>query len=176
MTDAQQSQEDLILESAIAAAAMERQHVRMAQQLSIAEQQLASGTMTPRTVESIELAIALSLSEQDTHMHVPFQSSMSLADSREPDLTYESLVELEDVAVGLSPNTIAALPSYEFQESDFTDKGTAKSCPICITDFTVQDRDVVILPCDHLFHRECIATWFQRSKKCCVCKYVLDDR
>ena len=39
---------------------------------------------------------------------------------------------------------------------------SADDCPVCLGPC---DGDVVALPCDHTFHRACIAKWFRESVK-----------
>ena len=44
-----------------------------------------------------------------------------------------------------------------------------KNCIICLIDLNVGDR-VIILPCFHMFHKECINDWFKKDKTCPLCK------
>lgn len=47
-------------------------------------------------------------------------------------------------------------------------------CVVCQNDFC-QDEDVVTLPCDHEFHKDCIQTWLtQNSCKCPMCRFTID--
>ncbi|CAE7568128.1 RHG1A [Symbiodinium sp. CCMP2456] len=46
---------------------------------------------------------------------------------------------------------------------------SAKTCSCCLEDF-VPDSHVAILPCGHVFHEECIATWsLSLSASSCLC-------
>mmetsp|Transcript_54142 Transcript_54142/g.127245 ORF Transcript_54142/g.127245 Transcript_54142/m.127245 type:complete len:204 (-) Transcript_54142:101-712(-) len=46
---------------------------------------------------------------------------------------------------------------------------SAKTCTCCLEDF-VPDSHVAILPCGHVFHEECIATWsLSLSASSCLC-------
>eukprot|EP00924_Labyrinthula_sp_SR-Ha-C_P007445 snap_masked-scaffold_24-processed-gene-3.28-mRNA-1 protein AED:0.71 eAED:0.71 QI:0/0/0/0.5/1/1/2/0/223 len=51
----------------------------------------------------------------------------------------------------------------EFDESD--------NCAICFDNYEERSR-IIILPCDrkHLFHKNCILQWFERSRFCPLCK------
>ncbi len=54
------------------------------------------------------------------------------------------------------------------------------SCPICLESFntendTPNNDSVVLLPCNHHFHKKCITEWFTRSTTCPVCKQNIDD-
>jgi DNA polymerase III delta prime subunit len=43
-------------------------------------------------------------------------------------------------------------------------------CPICLSDI---ERDVVLTPCKHVFHKKCLNMWSDRAKKCPLCLSVL---
>ncbi|CAG8447168.1 3096_t:CDS:2 [Cetraspora pellucida] len=45
-------------------------------------------------------------------------------------------------------------------------------CPVCKDEFIV-DEEVLILPCTHSFHKDCIAQWLKVSGTCPVCRYSL---
>lgn len=31
------------------------------------------------------------------------------------------------------------------------------------------------LPCDHIFHKSCLRSWFQRQQTCPTCRYIKID-
>lgn len=133
---------DMLLDGAVAAAAMERQQIQIARQLSLAEQQrqeeLARGDITPRTMEDIELAIAMSLSQQEQQSY----GAIQLSNETEPDMTYETLIQLEDVSVGLTQHTINLL-LLQTIDSSILCIAQNTSCTICMTDFKPKDKDVL---------------------------------
>ena len=43
-------------------------------------------------------------------------------------------------------------------------------CVICLSDFEIGDQ-VSALPCCHVFHTECIASWLKKHCQCPVCKF-----
>jgi len=45
-------------------------------------------------------------------------------------------------------------------------EGEVLACSICLCDFEEQDDDAVQLPCSHVFHRDCVERWLQRSCRC----------
>ncbi len=53
-------------------------------------------------------------------------------------------------------------------------KEAADPCSICIDGFESGD-DCRRLPCGHLFHKECIDEWFDRSSQCPLCKHKLKE-
>lgn len=57
------------------------------------------------------------------------------------------------------------------------DKGDedGKRCAICLEDFEGGEQ-VMVTPCDHMFHEECILPWVRSHGQCPVCRFVLSDR
>ena len=43
------------------------------------------------------------------------------------------------------------------------------NCVICMEDFEM-DLEIVVLPCKHGFHTDCIASWLKKSELCPLCK------
>ncbi|CAG9325593.1 unnamed protein product [Blepharisma stoltei] len=43
-----------------------------------------------------------------------------------------------------------------------------ESCTVCMEDFEVNEQ-VYMLPCNHVFHQDCILEWLKRSTKCPLC-------
>jgi E3 ubiquitin-protein ligase RNF115/126 len=48
-----------------------------------------------------------------------------------------------------------------------------KDCVICLTAFE-KGNQVLILPCTHLFHPNCIKDWFKTNNTCPICKFTID--
>ena len=47
-------------------------------------------------------------------------------------------------------------------------------CLICQEDFPVQLKDPLLrLPCHHIYHKQCITQWLNRSATCPCCRYEL---
>ena len=47
-----------------------------------------------------------------------------------------------------------------------------KNCVICLEDFKNHDK-AIILPCIHLFHKNCIKNWLKKKNTCPICKFKL---
>ena len=45
------------------------------------------------------------------------------------------------------------------------------SCPICLQNY--QGEEIVLLPCLHSFHRECLSEWTRRREDCPMCRVEL---
>ncbi|XVE84910.1 hypothetical protein DITRI_Ditri17bG0049400 [Diplodiscus trichospermus] len=65
-------------------------------------------------------------------------------------------------------------------QSNYNEKGKEKDedgkrCAICLEDFEAREQ-VMLTPCDHMFHEECILPWVKSHGQCPVCRFVLSDR
>lgn len=47
--------------------------------------------------------------------------------------------------------------------------GEYKDCSICFEEFT-KDSQIIITPCNHVYHLNCINQWYHRSHTCPVCR------
>ena len=43
-------------------------------------------------------------------------------------------------------------------------------CAICMKDYEENDR-ILITPCEHNYHFECISDWFRKHNQCPICKF-----
>lgn len=50
-----------------------------------------------------------------------------------------------------------------------------ESCAVCLSDYEAGEK-LRKLPCDHLFHLECIDTWLKRNKVCPLCVQDIQDK
>ncbi|RCV11383.1 hypothetical protein SETIT_2G181600v2 [Setaria italica] len=50
-----------------------------------------------------------------------------------------------------------------------------KACTICLETFLVEEQ-VVVTPCNHMFHQGCIAPWVKSHGTCPVCRSALCER
>jgi DNA-directed RNA polymerase subunit RPC12/RpoP len=66
----------------------------------------------------------------------------------------------------LTASGVEALPTLVF-ESSFHHELT--DCMVCITQFE-QSESLILLPCFHYFHAECIGPWLRQSAKCPSCR------
>ena len=86
----------------------------------------------------------------------------------DPDeMTYEQLLELEEkigiVCKGLRPEHIEKL-DYKELEDDLEDQ-----CSVCFCGME-KGEVIIILPCDHTFHKGCLSEWLSKEKVCPLCK------
>jgi hypothetical protein len=68
-------------------------------------------------------------------------------------------------------NVMETLP--EFTVDDLTKlPADKKNCVICLNDFE-KGQKILIIPCTHFFHSDCIKSWFQSKNTCPICKYKI---
>ena len=88
-----------------------------------------------------------------------------------PDaMSYEQLLQLEDnmgnVNKGLNKNQIDKLPDVKYDKNKYSEN---YQCIICMEEFE-NNENVKLLPCDHIFHKNCIKQWLLKQKTCPFCK------
>ena len=88
-----------------------------------------------------------------------------------PDaMSYEQLLQLEDnmgnVNKGLNKNQIDKLPDVKYDKNKYSEN---YQCIICMEEFE-NNENIKLLPCDHIFHKNCIKQWLLKQKTCPFCK------
>ncbi len=81
----------------------------------------------------------------------------------------DRLRNYENVSVTLDENDYNKLPISKYSNLDTT-KIDCNKCTICLANFDNEDL-VKILPCQHIFHNDCINVWLQNyNYKCPICR------
>ncbi|XP_071701588.1 E3 ubiquitin ligase BIG BROTHER-related-like [Rutidosis leptorrhynchoides] len=99
-------------------------------------------------------------------------NSQDTWDDVDPDeLSYEELIALGEVvgteSRGLPTDIIASLRSVTYKARNIQN-GSSETCVICRLDYEDGDN-LILLPCKHSYHSECITNWLQINKVCPVC-------
>ncbi|XAR49524.1 hypothetical protein NMG60_11032759 [Bertholletia excelsa] len=71
---------------------------------------------------------------------------------------------------GGSPSTRFRKDDEEEEEEDDDDE--RKRCAVCLDDFEPKQM-VMLTPCNHMFHEECIVPWLKSRAQCPVCRFVI---
>ncbi|KAF3569796.1 hypothetical protein F2Q69_00062110 [Brassica cretica] len=50
--------------------------------------------------------------------------------------------------------------------------GDEKRCSVCLEDFEPKET-VMLTPCKHMFHEECIVPWLKSKGQCPVCRFII---
>jgi len=85
------------------------------------------------------------------------------------DMSYESMMTLQDVRRGVTQPDLAKL-----RKAKFSHNMKCKQCGICQDNFSVGNK-VITLPCDHVFCEAEILKWFETNKTCPTCRFVVDN-
>lgn len=62
------------------------------------------------------------------------------------------------------------------KSEDFVDEPNVqekKACAICLTDLDCER--VLKVPCEHIFHKECLVNWLKRSTICPLCRTDIEQ-
>lgn len=76
-----------------------------------------------------------------------------------------------DVSIHMSlfaSNIVKLLWKMENNEDVMKD-----DCIICFEEFGKREKEVICMPCSHIFHGSCITTWLQNGHSCPICRYDL---
>lgn len=60
-------------------------------------------------------------------------------------------------------------------EKELVKDEDTKRCAICLEDFAIKE-EVMVTPCQHMFHEECIVPWVKSKAQCPVCRSHLSEQ
>lgn len=125
--------------------------------------------------DNIDIALALSLSLSEPGHGAQAVNLASPFGSRPLDMSYESLVMLENVKCTAPPTLVNSLTGHVFNKEASTEC-VEELCTICQVEY--KDDDLyMLLPCLHTFHDICGSEWFlNHSKLCPVCKHDVTEK
>lgn len=70
-------------------------------------------------------------------------------------------------------DTIAKLPRKKL-DKEMLGSDSKAECTICIDDLTLGD-EVLVLPCKHWFHGECVVLWLKEHNTCPICRSSVEN-
>ncbi|MCO5596783.1 hypothetical protein L7F22_050853 [Adiantum nelumboides] len=127
--------------------------------------------------DTLEIALALSLSlsgptdgDQVTNVLYPLESQPL-------DMSYESLVMLENVKCTAPLTSVSRMSGHVFNKNgnNLPSACIEELCTICQVEYKDKDS-YMLLPCLHTFHDVCGSEWFlNHSKLCPVCKHDVTE-
>ncbi|RVW35554.1 E3 ubiquitin-protein ligase RING1 [Vitis vinifera] len=78
-----------------------------------------------------------------------------------------SLNDVTDLSVPATRASIEALEKIKFEDVNLTGK-----CIICLEEFATES-EVSRMPCSHVYHKDCIIEWLERSHMCPLCRFKM---
>ncbi|CAE6075363.1 unnamed protein product [Arabidopsis arenosa] len=113
------------------------------------------------------------LEDQESNSNLEEDDFLEEEDEVDPDqLSYEELIALGDfIGVekrGMTPTEISTClkaSTYIFSHN----KNEIDRCVVCQMEFEERESLVVLRPCDHPYHSECITKWLETKKICPIC-------
>ncbi|CAJ2642429.1 RING finger protein [Trifolium pratense] len=117
--------------------------------------------------------------------HSPSRStSTEQTNTQVPQLVENSkstiLSKLRNVVYDPTPKRLARKVSLYYRGNAANDlkdsvkenKEDGMRCAICLEDFEAKE-EVMLTPCNHMFHEDCIVTWLTSKGQCPVCRFVV---
>jgi hypothetical protein len=77
--------------------------------------------------------------------------------------------EIQIVIDSLPTLPLSSITTHDSSSSS----ATGSECSICLVEFSETDFLLRCLPCLHVFHADCIDTWFHQSLTCPICRFEL---
>ncbi|PKA54179.1 E3 ubiquitin ligase BIG BROTHER [Apostasia shenzhenica] len=145
-----------------------------ARELQELENQLSHSSIDGSLQTGIEVtraqsstASTLGSSDNNASSQVPRQ------DDIDPDsMTYEELQSLGEAigtaSRGLPDELISYLPTSTYKTGLFSKREKHEECVICYMAYKNRDK-LIMLPCQHQYHKDCVTRWLKINKACPVC-------
>jgi len=83
-------------------------------------------------------------------------------------------LQLQRATIRPAHEVLDLLPRVAFDPQLFNGNPHPDSCPICMEDFE-EGRQIVLTPCLHVFHLQCLQGWLTKKKECPSCRWDVTD-
>lgn len=86
----------------------------------------------------------------------------------------DRLMQMDSQSLGSPPtdeNFVEQLKPVNYKHGDCVEE----TCSICLDDLE-EDKEVIILPCKHGFHPDCINPWLKMHSECPICRHKLPSK
>ncbi|KAK4267865.1 hypothetical protein QN277_024591 [Acacia crassicarpa] len=113
--------------------------------------------------ESIEIYSAMGSSDQQSSTNEDIEST-----------EINQVIEQSMQHFFMVPATEKAMATSLKEMEKFSDNIKTSTCSICLEAFDDEEGDgVLALPCDHIFHHDCIVGWLKIGHTCPLCRFQL---
>ncbi|MFS8023766.1 putative transcription factor C2H2 family [Helianthus anomalus] len=108
----------------------------------------------------------------------PMEQSRQQHSELTPNEQRKALMKLRKEIFNPTPKKIIQRLGKFYRQKDATkayvedDDDDDKKCVICLEDFEPKEV-VMVTPCNHMFHEDCILPWVKSNGKCPVCRFSL---
>src|SRR3989338_3786454 len=114
--------------------------------------------VVPHTITGLsEQQLAMLVSQSYKDLHLTTATSDQEKSAAEP------------TATATATATAESTPDLEKQTEI---KSDLRACSICLAEYDASSM-VILLPCQHLYHAQCIQTWLKLRKTCPTCREVV---
>ncbi|KAK7262625.1 hypothetical protein RJT34_30200 [Clitoria ternatea] len=110
--------------------------------------------------------------QTSTQVSPPIEISKSTALSKLKKVVYNPVPKRLARRVSLYYRNKA---SNSFKEREKEKDEDGKRCAVCLDDFEPK-QEVMLTPCSHMFHEDCIVPWLTSKGQCPVCRFVVCER
>jgi hypothetical protein len=76
--------------------------------------------------------------------------------------------QMENVKLTIKPEIIENIPKRKFKDCETKIKDINSKCTVCQASFE-NDDEIRILPCEHIYHIDCIDNWLTNYNYLCPC-------
>ncbi|XP_056170790.1 RING-H2 finger protein ATL64 [Syzygium oleosum] len=76
---------------------------------------------------------------------------------------------------GLDVSVLKSLSVFTFAGSGNGDVGQLVECAVCLSDFEDGETGRRLPECEHVFHADCIDTWFESHSSCPLCRAPVQE-
>ena len=68
------------------------------------------------------------------------------------------------------PHWEAAIDSISERKEEQNLSDLDKKCTYCLELYSQKPQNVLVLPCGHIYHKDCVADWIFKKNSCPICR------
>ncbi|CAJ2668340.1 unnamed protein product [Trifolium pratense] len=97
-----------------------------------------------------------------------------IGDDDELDMEFEEDIKVEEYGMVPASKDVTETMKTKFDLNVMKNREIL-FCSICMDEFDhiIGTSDIINMPCNHVFHQQCIVEWLQTSRTCPLCRYPM---